>query len=263
VQLARQQVRRNYGAISARTRCDVRINPLVRGNTPRACTLRSTLASEPSAFVVPAQGTLDARYAAGERSAVSSSSAVVSLRAAIVCACMLVAAGSPAAGQDRSVPADAVFRSFDARVAQYAALRTKFEAPLPAFDDARRDPWALLIARRYLASAMRTARQQAGQGCIFGSAAEAFRRIIARAVDEIDMEGLFDEGGESGGFVLDLTLNEPIPAWALSRVPAALAERLPPLPAAIEYRIAGGALILWDAHAEILIDALPDAFVAP
>jgi hypothetical protein len=193
-----------------------------------------------------------------------SSAAIVSVRAAGVCVCLLMAAaGSPAAGQDRSAPADAALRAFDARIAHYAALRTKFEAPLPAFDDPRRDPWALLIARRYLASAMRTARRQVAQGCIFAPAAEVFRDTIARAVDEIDLEGLVDEAGGSRDFALDLTLNEPIPAWALSPVPAPLLERLPPLPAAIEYRIAGGALILWDTHAEILIDALPDAFVAP
>lgn len=193
-----------------------------------------------------------------------SSTAIVSVRAAVVCACLLMAAaGSPAAGQDRNAPADAALRAFDARIAQYAALRTKFEAALPAFDDPRRDPWTLLIVRRYLASAMRTARRQAEQGCIFGPAAEVFRETIARAVDQIDMEGLVDEGGGSLDFVLDLTLNEPVPAWALSTVPAPLLEQLPPLPAAIEYRIAGGALILWDTHAEILIDALPSAFAEP
>jgi hypothetical protein len=49
----------------------------------------------------------------------------------------------------------------------------------------------------------------------------------------------------------------------MSPVPGALLERLPALPPAMEYRIAGGALILWDTRAEILIDVLPDAFLAP
>ena len=191
-----------------------------------------------------------------------SSAAIVSVRAAVVCACLLMAAaGSPAARQGRNAPADVALQAFDARIAQYAALRTTFEAALPAFDDPRRDPWTLLLVRRYLASAMRTARRQAEEGCIFGSAAEMFRDTIARAVDRIDMERLVDEGG-AAAFALDLTLNEPIPAWALSPLPGPLLEQLPPLPAAIEYRIAGGALVLWDTHAEILIDALPDAFVA-
>jgi hypothetical protein len=33
------------------------------------------------------------------------------------------------------------------------------------------------------------------------------------------------------------------------------------LPGAIEYRLVGDALILWEVHAGILIDALPSAFV--
>jgi hypothetical protein len=98
---------------------------------------------------------------------------------------------------------------------------------------------------------------------VFGPAARLFREEITRAIYEIDIEGLVDVGPGEDGFVLDLALNEPIPAWALLPVPKPLLERLPRLPVAIEYRIAAGALILWDTHAEILIDALPDAFVAP
>ena len=191
-----------------------------------------------------------------------SPAAIVSVRAIVVCACLVMAApGLANAGQDHNAAADVALPAFDARIARSAALRTKFEAALPAFDDPRRDSWTLLLARRYLASAMRTARRPAEQGCIFGPAAEVFRDTITGALDEIDMEGLVDEGGASA-LALDLTLNEPIPAWALSPLPGPLLEGLPPLPAAIEYRIAGGALILWDTHAEILIDALPDAFVA-
>jgi hypothetical protein len=194
----------------------------------------------------------------------SSAGAVVSVGVAVACACLLAAAAdSPAAGQDRGAPADAALRAFDAGVARYAALRTKFEEPLPAFDDPRRDEWTLLLMRRYLVSAIRAARREAPQGCIFGPAAAVFRDTIARAIYDVEIEGLVDVAPGEDGFVLDLALNEPIPAWALSPVPEPLLERLPLLPAAIEYRIVAGALILWDTHAEILIDALPDAFVAP
>jgi len=158
---------------------------------------------------------------------------------------------------------DEPLRSFDAAIARYATLRASFEEPLPAFDDPRRDGWTLMLMRRYLASAIRTARLGAEPGVIFAPAAGAFRDIIARAIYEVDIEGLVDIAPGEDGFVLDLALNEPIPARALLAVPPPLLERLPPLPAAIEYRIATGALILWDTHAEILIDALPNAFVAP
>jgi hypothetical protein len=181
------------------------------------------------------------------------------MRAALVCVWLIAAA---AQGQ-QPLPPDAGLQSFDENVARYAALRAGLEEPLPAFDDPRRDGWSVMLMRRYLASAIRTARRGVEPGEVFAPAAGAFRDTIARAIYAIDIEGLVDVGPGEDGFVLDLVLNEPIPVWALLPVPQPLLERLPPLPAAIEYRIAAGALILWDTHAEILIDALPDAFVAP
>jgi antitoxin (DNA-binding transcriptional repressor) of toxin-antitoxin stability system len=185
------------------------------------------------------------------------------IRSALAGGCLLVAAvGSPSALQV-AAPPDPRLESFDAAVARYAALRARIQEPLPDFDDPRRDDWTRLLMRRYLASAIRTARREAEPGAIFAPAAGTFREIIARAIYEVDIEGLVDLVPGEDGFVLDLALNEPVAARAMSPMPRPLLERLPPLPAAIEYRIAGGALILWDAHAEILIDALPDAFVAP
>jgi hypothetical protein len=190
--------------------------------------------------------------------------AVVWMRVAVACACLLgAAAGSPAAGQDIGGPADAALQAFDAGIARYVALRAKFETPLPALGDPRLDGWRLFLMRRYLASAIRAARSEAEQGCIFGPAAGVIRETIARTLYEVDIEGPVDFWTGEDEFVLDLALNEPIPAWALSPVPPPLLERLPPLASAIEYRIAGAALVLWDSDAEILIDALPDAFVAP
>jgi hypothetical protein len=64
-----------------------------------------------------------------------------------------------------------------------------------------------------------------------------------------------------GGSLVDLIVNEPVPDWAQRMLPPQLLKRLPALPDAIEYRLVGGALILWDTHAEILIDGLPNACV--
>jgi hypothetical protein len=120
----------------------------------------------------------------------------------------------------------------------------------------------LLLARRYLASAIRTARSYAHQGDIFTPpVAVMFRDVIAQAIYDVDIEGLVDEDLEAAGFLVDLVVNEPVPAWALQDVPDALRGRLPALPDAIEYRVVDGNLILWDTHAEIVIDALPNAFL--
>ncbi len=162
---------------------------------------------------------------------------------------------APARAQDDHGSAARIFTQ---RVERYVRLRARLEEPLPPFDP-RRDPWSLLLTRRYLASAIRTARAYVKPGDIFGPPVDGlFHEVITRATDDIDIEGLVDAGAESP---VDLMVNEPVPDWALGPVPRKLLERLPAVPAGISYRLACGALVLWDEHAEILIDALPDAFI--
>ena len=179
---------------------------------------------------------------------------------AFACACLFTALSAAAALQATDAIDDAV-PMFNARVERYVRLRARLEDPLPSFDQ-RRDPWSLMLTRRYLASAIRTARLSAHQADIFTPpVAQLFRGLIADAIYDVDIEGLVDEDREAAGFVVDVVVNEPVPAWALQDVPDALRGRLPALPDAIEYRVVDGNLILWDTHAEIVIDALPNAFL--
>jgi hypothetical protein len=172
-------------------------------------------------------------------------------------ALLATAVGAAAPVQTGSDPAVSA-RIFTERVERYARLRARLEEPLPSFDT-RRDAWSLLLTRRYLASAIRTARARAAQDHIFAPPVDGFfREAVARAIHHVDIEGLADGGGEG---VVDLVVNEPVPDWALQDVPQPLLEQLLPVPTAISYRIVGGALVLWNDHAEIVIDALPDAFV--
>ncbi|MBM3818824.1 MAG: hypothetical protein FJW14_07405 [Acidimicrobiia bacterium] len=158
-------------------------------------------------------------------------------------------------GQDRST----ALQAFADGVARYAALRARYQAPLPSFD-ARRDAWSLHLSRLFLASAIRTARSTARLGDVFTPpVAQVFRAEVTAAVHDAGIDGLVDD--EDGAPLVDLTVNEPVPGWAMQPVPAALAARLPALPDAVEYRRVGDALVLWDARAGILIDALPHAFV--
>ena len=176
--------------------------------------------------------------------------------AAIACVAMAVTLAAAAAPAQTPAGRAAALRIFSERVDRYVWLRAKFEEPLPSFD-LRRDPWSLLLSRRYLASAIRTARTQARVGDIFSQPVDdLFRVTIREAIYERDIEGLVE-----GEPVVDLIVNEPIPDWVLAPVPRALRDMLPPLPDAIEYRMVSGALILWDMHAQILIDGLPYAFL--
>ena len=45
-------------------------------------------------------------------------------------------------------------------------------------------------------------------------------------------------------------------------VPPQLIAALPPLPPELEYRIIGRSLVLWDHHANLIVDFLPGAFTS-
>ena len=172
--------------------------------------------------------------------------------------------GWPVAATLKQEPDDtsrvAAVQAFTERAERYVRLRTRLEEPLPAFD-VRRDPWSLMLTRRYLASAIRTARVRAELGDIFAPpVTQLFRSVIAEAIHDVEIEG-FADGEFEAADIVDLGVNEPVPAWALQAVPQPVLVRLPALPDAVAYVMVGRNLILWDAHAEIVIDVLPDAFV--
>lgn len=185
------------------------------------------------------------------------------VRWVLVCAWLLT--GWQGAAALRQAPDEAgrvaAMRTFSERTERYTRLRARLEEPLPSFD-ARPDSWSLMLTRRYLASAIRTARSHARQGDIFmPPVAQLFRGLIADAIYDVDIEGLVADNLEGTDVLVDVVVNEPVPVWALEDVPDALLQRLPALPDAIAYRMVDGSLILWDMHAEIVVDALPGAFV--
>jgi hypothetical protein len=55
-------------------------------------------------------------------------------------------------------------------------------------------------------------------------------------------------------------VNEPYPEGATHEVPATLLQRFPGLPEDVEYRILDHDLVLWDIHADLVIDFVPFAF---
>jgi hypothetical protein len=179
---------------------------------------------------------------------------------AVACACLLAfqAAASAVQTPDTADAAGAL-QAFNARVNHYVRLRERLEEPLPSFD-IRRDPWSLMLTRRFLASAIRSARSDARIGDVFTPAVgHMFRGLIRNGARSVG------EGGPAykeplDDLLVDVAINEPIPRWAMKSIPAALLQRLPPLPAEVEYRVVGDALVLWDLDAEIVIDALPGAF---
>jgi hypothetical protein len=148
---------------------------------------------------------------------------------------------------------------FHQRVEAYAELHRAL-APPPA---SATDPIGKLLTREYLASAIR-AKRSATQGSIFTpEAAALIRELLANAIGEADGERFLT--GLNGGVPvlrgLHPTVNETYTMSTLFRVPAEVTRALPPLPAELDYRIAGHDLVLWDIYAGIVVDFIPDALL--
>jgi hypothetical protein len=177
---------------------------------------------------------------------------------ALLVAALAFCTTASAAAQVPALSNESALVAFHRNLDAYVELRGRFEEPLPLFR-----PWRgtgeALLAQRYLASAIRTARHDDRPGNVFSPVvALAFRLCMTYTLTPA--ERLLLGGGEDGGEDAPLPIvNEPLPGEWMAAAPASLIQHLPELPQAIEYRFVGYDLILWDAHAGIVIDVLPDA----
>jgi hypothetical protein len=186
-----------------------------------------------------------------------------------VAAVVMIAALGPAIEAARSQEGADLFQStvlcaFEERLAQYAALHRKLEAPLPLKPSV--SAYALSVRRGYLASAIKNARPSARQGEFFTpDVAQVFRDIIDVALTGRDAEAmlndLYDDHPAPLGF--HPRVYDPYPEWATHEMPIVLVQSLPPLPEDLEYRLLDHDLVLWDIHADLMLDVLPDAIPLP
>jgi hypothetical protein len=72
----------------------------------------------------------------------------------------------------------------------------------------------------------------------------------------------YDEQGRPVPPAPALYVNMPWPEdVTFEFVPPQLLQTLPGVPAELQYRIIGRDLVLWDHHADLIVDFLPGAFV--
>ena len=164
-----------------------------------------------------------------------------------------------AADQDRVAVSE-----FDRRVAEYVALHRWLEGPLPPLQVSE-DIRVVRAAMDALASALRRARTNAHQGDIFTPAvARAFRARIAACLPPEQMAAILSEREEADPRVVPaLEVNMRWPdGMPFNFVPPQLIAALPTLPPELQYRIIGRSLVLWDPHADIIVDFLPGAFTS-
>jgi hypothetical protein len=166
--------------------------------------------------------------------------------------------------QERTTPDDrlAALETFRQRVDAYVRLHRRFEEPLPPITGGA-ESRSTLLARQYLAAAIRTKRATAQQGDIFNpTVAALFRDMIAEALGGRDAEAFLRglSAQHPVTHALHPAINERYPKEMTLELPKGVLEHLPPLPEHVQYRVVGHEVALWDVQAEIVVDFVPDAF---
>jgi hypothetical protein len=151
--------------------------------------------------------------------------------------------------------------AFERRLSDYVTMHRLLEGPLPTLEVST-DMRAVQVAMDALARRIQTARKDARQGDIFTDAvSRMFRRRIAACLAPEDWESILAEQQEGGAIAVGQPqVNAVWPAAVpFDFVPPQLLAALPHLPAELQYRIMGRALVLWDHHANLIVDFLPGA----
>jgi hypothetical protein len=156
--------------------------------------------------------------------------------------------------------------AFRRRVDAYVELHRKLEGPVPPLE-VTSDPQKIVASSESLARQIRSARRTARQGEIFTpDVASLFRRRIRQALKGHDVRAILEsieEGSDPALANVKPRVNGSVPGGAPpSTVPPAVLEVLPELPEELVYRIRHRDLLIWDMHARLIVDFIPNALPA-
>ena len=197
-------------------------------------------------------------------------------RRAAALAIVLLAAGTSLTAQIPQIPAPSAaepilreivaVQAFEDRVGQYVLQHRLLERTVPPLQPTR-DVRQIDMAVQALAVRIRLARAGARQGdLITPEVGLVFRRTIATCLTPAEWAAVLAENAEeaeeeeaSGMLRVNMAWPEPV---LFGFVPPQMLAALPRLPEELQYRIVGNALVLWDHHANLIVDFLPDAFAA-
>jgi hypothetical protein len=169
---------------------------------------------------------------------------------------------SPKKSENPSDANAAIIKEFVRRVNDYAALHKKLEATLPPLPK-QTDPKIIDQHERALATLIQDARKGAKQGDIFSGQMQALvRRLLApifAGAEGAHVRAEIMDNEDKGDVTLTPSARYPdvIP---VSTVPPQVLQNLPKLPEDMEYRFVRQNLILFDPHAHIIPDWVPQAF---
>jgi hypothetical protein len=169
---------------------------------------------------------------------------------------------SPKKSVNPDDPNAAVIKDFLKRVDVYVALHRKLEQTLPPMPK-QTTPQSIDQHERALEKLIRAERKGAKQGDIFTTQMQALvKRLLVPIFSGTDGAHVRAEimDNESKGNVV-LTPNARYPdEIPVSTVPPQVLQFLPKLPEELEYRFVHQNLIMFDPHAHIIPDWVPQAF---
>jgi hypothetical protein len=180
-----------------------------------------------------------------------------------IAAAVIVLAGATTAGRspDLSTDDQRALADFNRHVSEYVELHRRLEGPEPTIQVSS-DPGEIRRAMAALARKIRAERNRAREADFFTSAAgPVLRRLIAVGCGG-DLEGLHALATEESPYLKTWRprVNEPYPdKLPFSMVPWSVLCSLPELPEELQFRFWDRALILWDYHANLIVDVLPNA----
>jgi hypothetical protein len=155
-------------------------------------------------------------------------------------------------------PDAAAIAELSSHVDAYVALHRQLEGPVPTIrssddaDEVRR-------AVEALGARIRSARRDARPGAIFTPSVSAFIRARIDSGCGGDLDAVHEAAHDEVPPMPRAVVNGHWPGPAMTFMPPRVLCQLPPLPEELEYRFVNRDLVLWDAHADVVVDVLPGA----
>jgi hypothetical protein len=148
--------------------------------------------------------------------------------------------------------------AFTRRVQAYYAIHLQLEGVIPTVQTSD-DPVVVRKAIDALGDKLRAARFDAKRGDIFTPDVVPLFRQWIREHGASDFAKLFEMTNDEMGLMPSPFVNGKWPGDGTGFMPPDLLRRFPQLPDGLEYRFANRDLVLWDSHADLILDIIPNA----
>jgi len=171
---------------------------------------------------------------------------------------VIVLAGTQPVGAQPDSTAE--LSAFQTRLDNYIALHRKFEGPLPPLQ-VTKDMDEVHRLKDTLRGQIIAARGTRGT-LITPGLVEVFKQVIGSTLTLADVVNISEELEEhTPPRMAKVRANAPLPGNApFVTIPPTLLRALPQLPPELRYVALSGALIIWDQHADLVVDIMPRLF---